>query len=205
VSARGAWLLALLLAGCGGEPESLPEAPSGAAGRNVRGGRFGAAEPSAPVAEAAPPAPAPPPRVRGPGGVAARLRARDEAVEAPVPYSTRPPTEAPPPATVEAAPVARDLEAELRAAFVPPPSCLTYERATELGASLRLRVSVTLVPSGRVTRASVSAPGLATAETACLEEAAMAVALSAPIEGAPRTVSASIDFAIETRPAPTEE
>jgi hypothetical protein len=102
-------------------------------------------------------------------------------------------------------PAARDFEAELRAAYLPPLSCLTYERATELGASLRMRVSVTLVPSGRVTRASVSASGLTSAETQCFEAAAMAVALPSPIEGAPRTVSTSIDFTIETRPAPAEE
>jgi hypothetical protein len=33
----------------------------------------------------------------------------------------------------------------------------------------------------------------------------MSVALAAPVEGAPRTVSTSIEFAIETRPAPAEE
>lgn|GEM_PF-3286241 len=201
MSVRGFWLLALLLAGCGGEPEGLPEATSGAAGRSVRGGRFGAAAPAAPAPEAAP---APPP-ARGAGGVAARLRAREEAVDPPVPYSTRPAAEGPLPAAAEAAPAARDFEAELRSAYVPPLSCFTYERAAELGASLRMRVSVTLMPSGRVTRAGVSASGLTPAEIDCLEQAAMSVALAAPVEGAPRTVSTSIEFAIETRPAPAEE
>jgi len=188
---RIAVLFAFLLAlGCGrrddGASGTAP-APRG----SVRGVGGGApSRPSTPVAT--PPAAA----TTGHSGASGddwRTVGRPATDEAPSAPLAAPPAEAP-----EVA--ARDYSTELSAAFGSPASCFDFARISTFGESLRVNVSVTVMPSGRVNRASASGSGFTPEEVACLEERAMNTNLRGPIDGAPRTISARIEYAIETTP-----
>lgn len=196
----GALLLSLLplaaLGGCGGDEEPEASRPSR---RTARGGGVvgdGTRRAPGPVAVSAP---------------AGRDRDRDRDRDDEEPSrldrlaaeeAARP---AAPEAPAEAAPRERDLSAELTAAFGSPTDCFDFARVSTLGDTLAVNVSITVMPSGRVNRASVSASGLLPAEIDCLEQRAMTVALRGPIEDAPRTISSRIEYAIETRPATAAE
>lgn len=196
--------VALAAVGCGGEDpaeesseessEARPTSPS-----RVRGGRLGAsaaAHAAEGHAEASEPAAASPrPRT---SVLAARLEEEDEA-ERSAARAPEPEAEAEAPAPEE--PEARDLTAELRESFRLPHDCFTYARVESFGTSLTVSVRVTVMPSGRVTRAAVTASALTPDEIACVERSAMDVPFRAPVDGAPRTVSATIEFEVATTPA----
>lgn len=190
--AHGALTFAFLLAlGCGRRDEGTSGPPLPARG-SVRGGGFGRA--------ASPPPSTPPPaatgRDRARGDDEWRSVGRPASDEAPAPS-----TETPSPGTPE--PAARDYASELAAAFGSPAACFDFARITTFGESLRVNVSVTVMPSGRVNRASASGTGFTPQEVACLQEHAMNVSLRGPIDGAPRTISARIEYAIEATPNET--
>jgi hypothetical protein len=192
--------VALVLAGCGGEHESASE-PESASPTRTRGGRLGAAEVARSGAVSAGGG-APAAAARAGTRMTTRGRERADDTVPAIPYSTPPPAEGAPASSADPeAPARRDLEEELRGAYHLPHDCFTFARVSEMGESITLRVTVTVMPSGRVTEGSVRGSGLTDAETECLERAALDVRLRAPVDGAPRTVSASIEFAIETRPA----
>lgn len=197
---RALALLLMLVPGCGGEDE--PAAPSSIDARHVRGGMGGGrASGDRPPSSAAAgstetriPSTARPPTEDDPFASMTERLARSEAAGA----AEASPEEAP--AAPEAA-SARDLPAELSGLFGSPTSCFDFARVSALGDTLNVHVSVTVMPSGRVNRASVSAPGLLPAELACLEQRAAGLSMRGPIEGAPRTVSTDIVYDIETTPA----
>lgn len=183
-------VLFLLALGCGRRDEGTSGPPLPPRG-SVRGGGVGRAA-------------TPPPSTPAPPAATGRTRARADddwrsvgrpaaSDEAPTTAETTPPAEA-------AAPAARDYAGELTAAFGSPTSCFDYARISTFGESLRVNVSVTVMPSGRVNRASASGTGFTPEEVACLEEHAMNVSLRGPIDGAPRTISARIEYAIEATP-----
>lgn len=197
----GALLLSLLplaaLGGCGGDEEPEASRPSR---RTARGGGV--------VGDGTRRAPGPVPTSASTTRSTRDDRDREED-EAPsrldrlaAEEAARP---AAPEAPAEAEPAERDLGAELTSAFGSPTDCFDFERVSTLGDALVVNVSITVMPSGRVNRSSVSASGLLPAEIDCLEQRAMTVALRAPIEDAPRTISSRIEYAIETRPAAPEE
>ena len=92
----------------------------------------------------------------------------------------------------------RHLDRELAAAIGSPTSCLDLETARSLHGHLSVSVSATVMPTGNVTRATASGGSLPAAVLTCLQTRALGAHLAAPVEGAPRTVSTSISFDVET-------
>jgi hypothetical protein len=104
-------------------------------------------------------------------------------VEAP----TQAPAGAPPVAEREAP---RDLDRELTLALSGMSSCLS---GVEDGpARTRIQVRARVLAHGAVGQVDVSAPGLPDEARRCFERVASAARLSAPVPGAPRTVTASV-------------
>jgi hypothetical protein len=197
----GALLLSLLplaaLGGCGGDEEPEASRPSR---RTARGGGL--------VGDGTRHAPGPVTTIASTSSREDRDRDEDEAPSRldrlAAEEAARPVA---PEAPAEAEPAERNLSAELTSAFGSPTDCFDFARVSTLGDTLVVNVSITVMPSGRVNRSSVSASGLLPAEIDCLEQRAMTLALRAPIEDAPRTIASRIEYAIETRPAeaaPTE-
>lgn len=74
-----------------------------------------------------------------------------------------------------------------------------------IGDRLRVQVTVRVTSTGRCVSAQVSGSGLSESDLACLTQRAEGVRLPGPINDAPRTVTASIDYAVEdTRTSRTE-
>lgn len=95
--------------------------------------------------------------------------------------------------TVEVpAPAARDLGEELRVALGAPDGCLDLETVAAAHGSMRIGVSTSVLPSGRILRATVT--GLPAEAARCLESRALGVSLATPIDGAPRNVSTTLVF-----------
>lgn len=95
-------------------------------------------------------------------------------------------------AEAEAEEPARDLSAELQAALAGAVGCLGVREADQGPDQLSFSVSVTFTESGMATRAEASASGLTEAERVCVRQRALATRLRAPVEGAPRTVAATV-------------
>ena len=95
-------------------------------------------------------------------------------------------------------PEGRHLDRELAAAIGSPASCLDLETARSLHGHLSVSVSATVMPTGNITRATASGGSLPPAVLTCLQTRALGAHLAAPVDGAPRTVSTSISFDVET-------
>lgn len=89
----------------------------------------------------------------------------------------------------------------LRTAFGTPTDCISAQSRERLRGDLTVSVSARVTPSGRVTSANVSGSGLSPEDLACMTRRAEALQLAGPIEGAPRTVSTSITYAIASTPS----
>ncbi|MEZ4336950.1 MAG: hypothetical protein R3B82_10010 [Sandaracinaceae bacterium] len=94
-----------------------------------------------------------------------------------------------------------DYSNALRTAFGTPTDCISAETRGRLQGRLTVSVSARVTPSGRVISANVSGSGLGPEDLACMTRRAQAMQLSGPIEGAPRTVRASITYEIASTPA----
>ena len=185
---RSAWrhaVLALLVAlatGCGGEDEAPSTVTRGPG--PLRGGAL------------APAAPAPP----APTGPAPRTRA-DQRVAPPSPASagwlvdpieqTETTTE-----TTAGRPAERDYARELRTALGAPRECFPDALLAASTGTLRVPVRVVVTSGGRVTRAEAGG-SLPDEVRECVRRHAEAVALAAPVEGAPRTISAEVVIEIQ--------
>lgn len=99
----------------------------------------------------------------------------------------------------------RDLEADLRRAFGAPADCLSEETRDAMGDALTLQVSVRVTPAGRVVSAEVTGGALSEADRACLTRRAEGIRMAAPIEDAPRTVSATIRYSVQDGRVTTTE
>lgn len=99
-------------------------------------------------------------------------------------------------------PPPRDLSGELASAFGQPLSCLDAAAVASGGGRLTVTITAYLMPSGRITRASASAPGQPSEAITCLEKRASALSLRGPIDDAPRQVSAALPVEVVTRSSP---
>jgi len=94
-----------------------------------------------------------------------------------------------------------DYSAALASAFGSPASCISASTRERLEGQSTLRVSVRVraTPSGRVTSATVTGGGLSDEDRACMTAHAEGLRLPA-IEDGPRTVSASIEYDVQSTP-----
>jgi hypothetical protein len=102
----------------------------------------------------------------------------------------------------------RDLEQELLAALPQPAGCLDLAKVAASGGKLTIRVSAEMLPSGHISRATVSAPGQSADAIKCLQKGVVAVTIAPDVPGAPLTlrVDSSIEvMAQKPREKPAEE
>jgi hypothetical protein len=186
-----------LLLGC-----SEPEAPL-LRQRGLAPGEEVPRGPTPPPPSAPPPAPPPPrsslespfaARAPDPGALVRREPARDE--DAGMPAA---PQRASGPADTGAQ---RDLPAELTALLGQPASCLELASVASAGGRVTISLVAYAVPSGRITRATATAPGQPATALRCLEQRAMAVSLRGPVPGAPLQVTATIPIEVISQPTP---
>jgi hypothetical protein len=102
-------------------------------------------------------------------------------------------------ATDDAAP-ARDLAAELAGLIGQPLSCVNFPAIVAGGGRLSIAVDAQVVPSGRITRAEVTAPGQPEEALRCIEKLVTAKSLRAPVPGAPRRVTTSVGLQVVANP-----
>lgn len=101
------------------------------------------------------------------------------------------------------APTPRDLAAEVSARLDPRGACLDLARVAQGAGRITLGATVTLLPSGRISRAVVSAPGQPAEARTCLEQRLLAAQLRANVPDAPRSVSATFTLEVSAaQPAP---
>jgi hypothetical protein len=93
---------------------------------------------------------------------------------------------------VEAVVRARDLGAELSGLLAPVSSCVDLtQAATQANGLLTISVSAYVQGSGRVSRATVTAPGQPASALGCIQNQVLSLTLPGPIPGAPVQVSGS--------------
>lgn len=94
---------------------------------------------------------------------------------------------------------ARDLASELSAALAPASSCIDVaQAAAQPEGRLTISVSAYLQGSGRVSRATVTAPGQPAAALSCIEKLATGLTLRAPIPNAPVQVSGTTQLQVRS-------
>jgi hypothetical protein len=126
---------------------------------------------------------------------------------APAPAAEEAPVAAPEPAAAAEAEAKeekkqRDYAAELLAALGTPADCL-HERSGEAAPSeLKIDIQAYLLDSGFVSRAYARSPLLDEGELQCLSKRAGALRLTAPIEDAPRAVSATLTLQLKAADKP---
>ncbi len=91
----------------------------------------------------------------------------------------------------------RDLGEELHAAIGSIERCIDLETARTLEGTLHVNVTAQIMPSGRISTASANAARLSRAQNACIEDIVEHVSLPGPIDGAPRSISTSIELVVE--------
>lgn len=94
----------------------------------------------------------------------------------------------------------RDLPAELAQLVGQPLSCVDFAAIVEGGGKLDISVSAQVVPSGRITRAEVSAPGQPPKALRCIEQLVTAGSLQAPVPEAPRAVRTTVTMQVVANP-----
>jgi hypothetical protein len=198
-SRRSTWALALALLAAGSCTEKTVEQP------RQRGLAPGEELPLGPVVAPAPPPPPAPPS-------APSTLTSPFASKAPDPGSLQRTDEAPPSEPPGAAvPTAaephdkvaqRDLPAELTALLGQPASCLELASVASSGGRLTIVVTAYAVPSGRITRATVDAPGQPASALRCLEQRVTSASLRSPVPGAPLQVTATIPIEVISQPEP---
>lgn len=96
----------------------------------------------------------------------------------------------------------RDLSAELKAALGEPIDCLDLSKLPPTGGTITLQVGAYVGPSGRISRASVSAAGQPSSTVACVEKRTLAIKMRDPIDDAPLLVNTTIEFELARAPTP---
>lgn len=142
------------------------------------------------------------------GTTTARRSGRDRRVPTPPPLPSSAGREAPLVGSApepHVAPVEDRLREALQRAFGTPTQCIAAETRARLTDRLTIQVQVNVTSSGRVTRASVSSSQLGAEELECMRRHAETLRLATEVPGAPRSVTASVEYevtpagAVETR------
>jgi hypothetical protein len=105
-------------------------------------------------------------------------------------------------APVEKKPEERDLNAELLAAVGSPVDCLKPRTGENAPTSLRVQLDATVVETGLVTRAYAHSSQLDAEELQCMTKRVSSLRLSAPIDQAPRSLSATLELTAKTPETP---
>ena len=90
----------------------------------------------------------------------------------------------------------RDLGSELRGLLGQPASCLDLAAVEASGGKLTVDATAQVVSSGRITRATVTAPGQPSTALRCLEQRITAGSLRGPVPGAPLAVRTSVPIEV---------
>ncbi|MDB4988302.1 MAG: hypothetical protein JWN04_3480 [Myxococcaceae bacterium] len=154
------------------------------------------------------PPPAPPPRsslpspfatAADPGALAKSAQAQLASLAAPDAGDRAPDLSAGPAA---AAPVTapRDLPTELISMLGQPADCLDLAAVASGGGRTTISLTVSVMPSGRVIRASADAPNQPASGLRCLEQKASAAKFRSPVPGAPLDVTATIPIEVVAQP-----
>jgi hypothetical protein len=88
----------------------------------------------------------------------------------------------------------RDLGKELLAAVGSPTNCLRSRTGSDAPQSISIALEAVVVESGMVTRAYARSSALDAEEAECVRKRVAALSLRGPIEEAPRTVTATLEF-----------
>jgi hypothetical protein len=102
-------------------------------------------------------------------------------------------------AAVDAGPP-RDLGAELAARIGQPVQCVDMAAIVAGGGKLSITARAQVMPSGRITRATVTAPGQPAQATTCIERLVTAASLASPVPDAPREVSTTVVMQVVATP-----
>jgi hypothetical protein len=94
----------------------------------------------------------------------------------------------------------RDLPSELTALLGQPGSCLDLAAVASAGGRTTISITVSVMPSGRILRASASAPNQAAEALRCLEQRASAGSFRGPVPSAPLEVTATIPIEVVAQP-----
>jgi len=94
----------------------------------------------------------------------------------------------------------RDLASELLALMGHPARCVDLGAVARGGGRLSVTMTVHVVPSGRITRATAMAPGQPPEVLKCLEERVVAATFRGPVEGAPRVVTTTLPIEVVAQP-----
>ncbi|HJL15825.1 MAG TPA: hypothetical protein RMH99_09225, partial [Sandaracinaceae bacterium LLY-WYZ-13_1] len=89
-----------------------------------------------------------------------------------------------------------DVRGMLERAFGTPTRCLSEETRDALEDSLQVTVTARVLPSGRVLDAEVSGGALSDADRACMRRHARGMRLRSDLPGTPRSVTATITYAV---------
>jgi hypothetical protein len=93
----------------------------------------------------------------------------------------------------------RDLSGELSSALAPASNCVDVgQAAAQPEGRLTISVSAYLQGSGRVSRATVTAPGQPPAALSCIEKLVLGLSLRAPIPDAPVQVSGTTQLQVRS-------
>ncbi len=93
----------------------------------------------------------------------------------------------------------RDLSSELSAALAPASNCIDVaQAAAQPEGRLTISVSAYVQGSGRVSRATVTAPGQPAGALSCIEKLALGLSLRAPVPNAPVQVSGTTQLQVRS-------
>ncbi len=87
-----------------------------------------------------------------------------------------------------------DLELRVRNAYGYPADCLGPRAVPEGVTQFVIRLSVSLTPTGTVTRATATAPAVSATAQSCLQARADRMRVAGPIPDAPRTVTTQLEM-----------
>jgi hypothetical protein len=141
-------------------------------------------------------APAAPPPPRSLPSPFAASRPDPGALTNPLPERAKPPEEAG--AAVEQP--KRDLAVELAQLVGQPLSCVDFSAIVAGGGKLAITVSAQVVPSGRITRAEVTAPGQPAKALRCIEQLVTSGSFQSPVPDAPRKVTTNVTMQVVANP-----
>jgi hypothetical protein len=113
------------------------------------------------------------------------------------------PEQAPEQAPAEEAPQ-RDYAAELLGALGTPSDCLKPRNAADAPPEIAVDLEAHVLDTGQTTRGYARSPALDPDELSCVQRRLEAVRLQAPVQDAPRTITATLRLQLKTAAKSTE-